>query len=121
MNLSDVKIQWLWPSRQTDEPNIGFGVHAARFAWGMAAIGALIVLFVVLLVLGAPSNALLWTALISLVVTAGVFLVNSSHYRYYEVDQMARPLKPLNRTPPPEISGRRPTTKRKFLESGGTT
>jgi hypothetical protein len=121
VNLSDVKIQWIWPGRQAGEPNIGFGVHATRFVWGLAASAAFILVFVLLLVLDAPSEALLGIGVVSVGVAVAMFAASRQHYRFYEVDQVSRPISPLDSTPPPEVMGRRPMSKRRFLASGGTS
>ena len=121
MNDSEVKISWLWPATEDGMPNIGFGYHRRRFPLALAAIGAAVLLVVVLLVAGAPANLLLWTGLLSLGVTIAALAANARHYRYYEVDRAARPTRALTASPPPEISGRRPMTRRTFLDLGANT
>jgi hypothetical protein len=113
--MSDVMIMWFWPSRGPDAPNIGYGMHGRRFRWGLAVVAAAALSFVVLLVLGAPGNVLLWIA-VAAVVGAALGLLRANG-RYYELDQSGRPIRALADTQPGELSGRRPMTRRRFLAS----
>ena len=118
MNNADIKIQWLWPARLAGESNIGFGVHRTRFRLGVVAVVATLLLVASLFFLDAAAGTLLWAGLASVAVTVAMFVANGRHYRYYEVDDHVRPVRALSATPPPEISGRIPTTAGKFLKSG---
>jgi hypothetical protein len=105
-----------WPHRQTDEPNIGYGLYQ-----GVGTIFSLMTrafsMFFEPKVRPAIRPLLrivpfLAIGLILAILTQRVHKYNG----YYQIDDQGRPVHFLDSTPPASIKGRFGVTRKKFLE-----
>ena len=115
----DVRIYLVWPRTEPDQSHIGFGAHRWLF---MAFIVVCLVpaaAFTLLLLLDADRSLLAGISGGGLFLEVVLLAANLRHYRFYEIDSAARPLRALSVQPPRPVSGRRPITRRRFLSVQG--
>lgn len=116
---SHVRIYWVWPRRETDQPHIGFGAHHRLMVGLMAALLAPSVLLPCLLLADVDRFVMLMISLVSLFAQAMLLVPNLRYYRFYEVDAHASPLRKLGFQPPTAIAHRLPVRRGRFLAQQG--
>jgi len=112
----NLKIFLVWPRRDPSEPQFGFGAHRA-LPRRLIVVVLLATLAALWGIFGPASTrtAALVVLLACFAIEVAIILVGRELYRFYEVNDRAKPLRALSMSAPSEVEGRFPVRRARFL------